>query len=408
VSAVGTRLRLELFVADLDASVAFYESVLGFATDRRDADGGYASLVRGSARLGLGPIAKLPADGPGGGFTQARLAADRGGGTEVVLEVDDLEAALARVEAAGHPLEAPIQERPWGSRDFRLLDPDGYYLRVTDRPRAPEDPWGAEALDLEAYLHRIGTDAASAPTAEVLRRVHRAHVAAIPFENLDIVLGRGIAVDLAAVEAKLVGRRRGGYCYEHGVLFAAALEAIGFRVRRLLARIGPERPDPRPRSHLVLAVEAEGRTWLADTGFGSGLLEPLPLEAGAEAVQGDWAFRLDRTAAGAWQLSERERGAWAARYHVQDEAQHPADVAMANHWSSTAPGSPFVRRAVAVRKDEQTVRRLLGRVLSVTTADGTVRERRLDDAELSVTLREDFGLDLGDDLDVRRFGPPGG
>ena len=125
------RLRLELFVRDLDASVAFDERVLGFRVDRRDADGGYASLVRGSVVLGLGPIAKLPRDGPGGGFTQARLAARRGAGVEIVLEVDDLAAALERVEAAGHPVEAPLQARPWGRTDFRLLDPDGYYLRIT-------------------------------------------------------------------------------------------------------------------------------------------------------------------------------------------------------------------------------------------------------------------------------------
>jgi lactoylglutathione lyase len=125
------RLRLELFVRDLDASVAFYEQALGFRVDRRDADGGYASLVRGEVVLGLGPIAKLPADGPGGGFTQARLAADRGAGVEIVLEVDDVAAALAHVEAAGHPVEEALRARRWGRTDFRLLDPDGYYLRIT-------------------------------------------------------------------------------------------------------------------------------------------------------------------------------------------------------------------------------------------------------------------------------------
>ena len=70
-------------------------------------------------------------DGPGGGFTQARLAADRGAGVEIVLEVDDVAAALARVEAAGHPVEEPLRARPWGRTDIRLLDPDGYYLRIT-------------------------------------------------------------------------------------------------------------------------------------------------------------------------------------------------------------------------------------------------------------------------------------
>ena len=89
------------------------------------------------------------------------------------------------------------------------------------------DEWDIGLLDLPAYLRRIGHDAAGAPGAATLAALHRAHVATIPFENLDIPLGRGIAVDLESVQAKLVARRRGGYCYEHGLLFAAALERLG-------------------------------------------------------------------------------------------------------------------------------------------------------------------------------------
>ena len=118
--------RIELFVADLDASIAFYERVLGFVLERRD--DGYASLRLGDAVLGLGPIDKLPPDGPPPGFTQERLAGVRGAGVEIVIEVEDLDAAFAR--ARDHVAE-PIRLRPWGLRDFRLADPDGYYLRVT-------------------------------------------------------------------------------------------------------------------------------------------------------------------------------------------------------------------------------------------------------------------------------------
>src|SRR3712207_5346569 len=110
------RLRLELFVDDLDRSVDFYRRVLGFHLVRQDP--GYASLCNGAVVLGLGSAAGLPER--------------RGAGVEVVLEVDDLEAAYERVRRAGvRPVEAP-RERPWGLRDFRILDPDGYYLRVTD------------------------------------------------------------------------------------------------------------------------------------------------------------------------------------------------------------------------------------------------------------------------------------
>ncbi len=122
------RVRIELFVDDLDTSIAFYERVLGFELTRRDER--YASLRRGTAVLGLGPVATLPERGPGPGFTQERLAANRGAGVEIVLEVEDLDAALAD---AAHAVAEPLQDRPWGLRDFRVSDPDGYYVRVTER-----------------------------------------------------------------------------------------------------------------------------------------------------------------------------------------------------------------------------------------------------------------------------------
>ena len=128
------RLRLELFVDDLDTSIAFYAGI-GFAVERREHD--YASLRWGDVVLGLGPIAKLPAGGPGPGFTRERLAGVRGAGVEIVLEVPDLDVAHAAVRAAGPELAEEPADQPWGLRDFRLTDPDGYYLRITTRGQTP-------------------------------------------------------------------------------------------------------------------------------------------------------------------------------------------------------------------------------------------------------------------------------
>ena len=107
--------------------------------------------------------------------------------------------------------------------------------------------WDIDRLDLEAYLRRVGFAGDTAPTVQTLAALHRAHVAAVPFENVDIVLGRGVSVELDSVQAKLVDRGRGGYCYEHGLLFGAALERLGYTVDRLLARVGGE--EQRPRGH---------------------------------------------------------------------------------------------------------------------------------------------------------------
>jgi catechol 2,3-dioxygenase-like lactoylglutathione lyase family enzyme len=128
-------LRLELFVADMERAIAFYRDVLGFKLLRRDP--GYASVGHGDVVFGLGPIAKLPESG--GYFTRPRLAQERGLGVEIVLEVDDVRAAHAAVVGSGYPILEPLQERPWGLTDFRLADPDGYYLRITSRGRGAGD-----------------------------------------------------------------------------------------------------------------------------------------------------------------------------------------------------------------------------------------------------------------------------
>lgn len=125
------RLRMELFVDDLDASVAFYDRALGFRVDRRDE--GYVSMRRGTVVLGLGPVAKLPESGTGPGFTRQRLGAGKGAGVEIVLELDDLDEVVALHDHCRDvaTVAEALQRRPWGRWDFRIADPDGYYLRVT-------------------------------------------------------------------------------------------------------------------------------------------------------------------------------------------------------------------------------------------------------------------------------------
>ena len=258
------------------------------------------------------------------------------------------------------------------------------------------DEWTIDRLDLDAYLRRIGYDGDTAPTGATLTALHRAHLDAIAFENLDIVLGRGIAVDLPSVQAKLVERGRGGYCYEHGVLFAAALERIGFSVERLLARVG-NGERPRARTHMTLRVSANGQRWLADVGFGSGLLEPLPFDGGGAQRQGGWTFALAQIAPSAWELRERLGEEWLTAYQFDDQRQHAADIVMANHFTATHPRSPFVGKPVLVRKDERVLRRLAGRRFTVTRPDGTTEEREIGDAEVGRARRDVFGLPLGDE-----------
>jgi catechol 2,3-dioxygenase-like lactoylglutathione lyase family enzyme len=131
---------MELFVDDLEASVAFYGHVLGFQVERRD--GEYISIRRGTVVLGLGPVAKLPEHGNGPGFTRQRLATGKGAGVEIVLELDDRDQVVALHDhcQAEATVVTALQLRPWGLWDFRFVDPDGYYLRVTHGNAVTDSP----------------------------------------------------------------------------------------------------------------------------------------------------------------------------------------------------------------------------------------------------------------------------
>ena len=127
------------------------------------------------------------------------------------------------------------------------------------------------AFELQAYLRRIGVEAPGAPDLALLRTVVARHAGAIPFENIDVLLRRGVRIDLPSVADKLVARGRGGYCFEHATLLRAGLEGLGFRCRHLMARVvRGQAPDAMaPRSHLVVEVDLPGGPFLADTGFGN-------------------------------------------------------------------------------------------------------------------------------------------
>ncbi len=261
----------------------------------------------------------------------------------------------------------------------------------------PRDEWDGDRFDLDAYLDRLGHTGPLAADASTLAALHRAHVAAIPFENLDIPLGRGVSVDLLDVQRKLLRARRGGYCFEHGLLFAAAATRLGFAVRRLLARVG-DGDRPRPRTHLItLATDRAGRPWLADPGFGSGLLAPLPLDAGTETGQGAWTYRLRRLGSDEWQLQEATTEEdWHTLYTFEIATQHVADVVVSNHYTSTWPGSPFVQRPVVVRKDDHAVRRLLGGQLTVVRPGRPDEIRDVPGTDLGAVLHE-LGVDQSPD-----------
>ncbi|MES5824294.1 arylamine N-acetyltransferase [Streptomyces sp. RG80] len=264
-------------------------------------------------------------------------------------------------------------------------------------------------FDLDAYLGRIGWEGGRVPDAATLRGVHLAHTRAIPYENLDALNRTAPSLAIGDLQDKLVHGRRGGYCYEHNTLLLHALEALGFGVTRLAARVlvgADGAPDSgRPRTHLTLLVEVPGepRPYLADVGYGSvgALLEPVPLVAGVEAEGAGRRHRLVLVThpgpLDLWVLETYEPGSvWGAGWRRQysftlDPAARP-DFEVANWYVATHPRSPFVQRRYVqrMRGDEHVL--LLDRELIVTSPDGTVGKREVAEEEVVGVLAEEFGI----------------
>jgi len=251
-------------------------------------------------------------------------------------------------------------------------------------------------IDLPAYLARLGlpADTALPPTVATLHTLHRAHALAIPFENLDIQLGRRIALDLPALQAKLVGARRGGYCFEQNRLFAAVLEHLGFTVQPRGARVGRGPPRPAPRTHLCLEVVADGAPWLADVGFGSdSLLAPVPLVPDERAhAMGVWAYRLRRDGDLHVLASRKPDGTWLDLYAFTREPQQPVDQEVASHYTSTHPEWRCWLTWPGQRVPDDTRHTLRNREYGILRADGATRRELATPEELLAVLAEGFGL----------------
>jgi N-hydroxyarylamine O-acetyltransferase len=200
---------------------------------------------------------------------------------------------------------------------------------------------------IEPYLNRIGLSTMPRVSEAGVQRLHHAQFYTIPFENLDIQLGRGIDLSPDALFTKLVLRHRGGYCFELNGLMLMALRAFGFNARPLLARVHLINP-PGGHTHQISCVEIGGRRWIVDVGFGaSGPRVPMPLEAGSIETGQDWAFRLERREPWGWMMQSKENGDWLDSYSFDMGHVTPADIEIGNYFTSTSPGSVFARTTVA-------------------------------------------------------------
>jgi N-hydroxyarylamine O-acetyltransferase len=338
-----------------------------------------------------------------------------------VLETVTQELADAGCAVQGS-IEAELAAERFDARDFELIafggglrGPLGEHLKQAFRRQNPQirllDTWAPLAawqivsaldggheepqVDLDAYCARIGYLGSRTPTLVTLRALHALHPAAIVFEAIDVMLDRGVDLAPAAVDAKLIGAGRGGYCYEHNLLFARVLTAMGFEVEMLVGRVhwvrAPGDP-PRPRTHMALRVTISDEPWLADVGFGGAVATaPLRMDHTHPQPTPHEPFRVIPFGAGLL-VQALYDGRWHALYELSQEPQLAVDFEPPNWFTATHPTSHFRQRLIVSRATPEARHRLLNARLTVRTPDGRVERRTLDEDQIEEVVRETFGL----------------
>ena len=252
-------------------------------------------------------------------------------------------------------------------------------------------------VDLAAYFDRIGHRGGAAPTIANLQAIHARHVDAIPFENLAAFLGEPVPLDLASLQAKLLTPGRGGWCFEHNLYLAAVLEAMGYEVRRLAARVRWNVPADvvTPRSHMLMRVRVAGADYIADAGFGGLTLSaPLRLEPGIEQATPHEPHRL--LADGErFTLQAKIAGEWTTMYVFDLHEQLQADYEVSNWYLANNPRSQFVNGIIAARAAPGVRHALRNTRYAIHHGDGRTDRRFLSEpAEFRTLLREAFRIDV--------------
>ncbi|WP_435280573.1 arylamine N-acetyltransferase family protein [Streptomyces koelreuteriae] len=261
---------------------------------------------------------------------------------------------------------------------------------------------------VDAYLRRLGVEPPAWPTVDALRELHLRHLRTVPFENLSIHLGEEIVLEEKRLLDKVVGARRGGFCYELNGSFGALLAALGYEVALLAGRVyGDGERLGIPYDHLALRVRTvDGGDWLADVGFGAHSHLPLAFRERGEQEDPGGTFRIveagpdaagvrgghDRVEVADLQVIRDGR----PQYRLEVRPRVLGDFVAGAWWHSTSPESHFTRSLVCSRVTEDGGRiTLSGRKFTVTAADGTREDRELGtDEEVLGVYRERFGIEL--------------
>jgi len=311
------------------------------------------------------------------------LAEDMTDGVDLIAIDDSIDSIVRKQWEAQWRQRAP---------SIRIIRTHAPYAASQVVAAAQSDAAGA--VDLPSYIARIGYDGPLKPTMETLSGLLECHIAAIPFEAIDVVLGRGIDLTPRTVDAKLIGAKRGGYCYEQNGLFKRVLSAIGFDVEAMVASVrwmaAPGVP-PNPLTHMALRVYVEEEPWLVDVGFG-GNMPPAPLRMETTAAQ---PTRLEtyRIIPNGLRLllQVRINDQWMSLYNLAPEPVLDNHFEMPNWYTSTHPSSHFRRELNVARTTPQARYALLGNRFTLRS-QGRMERYFLDSIEVIDVLEDVFGL----------------
>jgi len=249
--------------------------------------------------------------------------------------------------------------------------------------------------NVTAYLGRIGYRARPQQNIESLRRLHSKHLLSIPFENLDIHLGRPITLSEEGFYEKLITHRRGGFCYELNGSFAALLTRLGFKVNMLSARVAGKNGGFSPAfDHMTLLVRLKDR-WLADVGFGDLFTQPKRLDYPGPQSDNGRIYRITGSAGGRL-LSRwnREKDLWEPQYKFSLRPRRLEDFVRRCRYQETSPNSHFRKGKVCTQLMRNGRVTLTDKKLIVTRGRRRIERPVRNRKEFDRLLRVRFGLVL--------------
>lgn len=250
-------------------------------------------------------------------------------------------------------------------------------------------------MEVRAYLERIGIDHIPAPTVESLNKIQRAHLFSVPYENMDIVSGIPLSLEVEDLYEKIVVRRRGGYCFELNELYGWLLRQLGYGVDDYFARFLRDEPEIPKRRHHVLRVTVPGEAaaYLCDVGVGTGSpTYPIVMIEGAEQEQGTARYRLVRRPFLGWVLEEVKRGKWVDVFSFTEERQLPKDYIAISFFCEHAEASPFNKAPMVAIRTETGRKTLDGNQFRLFDGDEVAVHDAADKVERDRLLEEWFGI----------------